>query len=92
MSLKRFGKIILAIMVLIIFHGIVVLIVVRASGYSHADVFWFGPIGSFLFALYSALFIGFIVCLVILGIIGLLAYLQTKKRKLENKVVSVSLA
>ena len=91
MSLKKYGIITLAIMVLIIFHGIVITICVRASGYSHSDVFWFGPIGRFVIALYSALFVGFIVSLIIFCIIAFLDYRKTKKKqKLENKVASVS--
>ncbi len=64
MTLKKYAITIFTIMILIVFHGIVILTCVRASGYAHADVFWYGPIGSFVIALYSALLVGFIVCLV----------------------------
>jgi hypothetical protein len=47
MPLKKYALITLAIMGIIIFHGVVIIICVRISGYSSSDVFWFGPIGSF---------------------------------------------
>jgi len=91
LSLKKYGIITLAIMVLIIIIALIAVIWVSTSGYAHQDVFWLGPIGSFVIALYAALFVGFIVSLIIFCIIAFLDYRQTKKKqKLENKVVSSS--